>query len=108
MLFEATTAGLRFHVKLTPKGGANALRGTDNAPDGGLLLKAAVTAAPEDGKANDALIRLLSASWNLPKSAFSITSGGTSRLKTLIVAGNPQTLLQESASWPTIAPVKRR
>ena len=46
-------------------------------------LKASVTAPPEDGKANDAVIALLSQEWRLPKSAFAVIKGAATRDKTL-------------------------
>ena len=44
-------------------------------------LKAAVTAAPEDGKANDAVIALVGDSWDVPKSSIAVKTGGTARDK---------------------------
>lgn len=48
-------------------------------------LKVSVTAAAEGGKANAAVIKLLSKAWRLPKGAFSIAAGHTDRRKVLIV-----------------------
>lgn len=62
-------------------------------------LKAAVTAAPEDGKANDALIALLSDEWRVPKSALSIVKGGTSRAKQVSMAGDPAVLSERIRNW---------
>ncbi len=50
-------------------------------------LKVRLTAVPEKGKANDALIAFLAKLWKLPKSAFSIESGKTSRHKKLLIHG---------------------
>jgi uncharacterized protein YggU (UPF0235/DUF167 family) len=69
----------------------------DVTPDG--ALKAAVTAAPEDGKANDAVVALLSQAWRLPKSTFEIVRGGTARAKTLMVAGDPAVIADRIAEW---------
>jgi len=65
----------------------------------GGALKAAVTAPPEDGKANDAVVALLSQAWRLPKSTFEIVRGGTAREKTLMVAGDPAVLADRIAEW---------
>jgi uncharacterized protein YggU (UPF0235/DUF167 family) len=46
-----------------------------------------VTAAPEKGKANAAVVEVLAAALNLPKSALRIVSGETSPLKTVEVDG---------------------
>ncbi len=62
-------------------------------------LKAQVTAPPEDGKANDAVVALLAGEWRLPKSAFDVIKGATSRHKTLSVAGDPESLAGRIAQW---------
>jgi hypothetical protein len=62
-------------------------------------LKAWVTAAPEDGKANDAVIALLGKSWRLPKSAFALKTGATSRDKVFSVTGEPQALAVRIGDW---------
>ena len=81
---------LSFYVRLTPKGGRDAIEGWAAASDGSQHLKARVRAVPEDGKANDALVALLAKTLSLPKSALRIASGATSRLKRIEIAGqNP-------------------
>jgi uncharacterized protein len=54
-------------------------------PDGSWV--AAVTASPVDGKANDAVIRLLANHFRVPKSSISIESGLTSRQKRIRIEG---------------------
>jgi uncharacterized protein YggU (UPF0235/DUF167 family) len=51
-----------------------------------------VRAVPEKGKANAALEALLAEALDVPKSAVSVIAGGTSRLKSVRVAGNPDFL----------------
>jgi uncharacterized protein (TIGR00251 family) len=51
------------------------------------MLRVAVTAAPEKGKANEAVIDVVRQALRLPKSAISIISGETSTRKRLLVAG---------------------
>ena len=88
-LFRPAGSGrLRLRVKLTPKAAANRLQGV--TPD--LVLKVAVTAVPENGKANAALIALLAKFWKLPKSAFEIESGATDRRKVLLIEGDADAL----------------
>jgi len=50
-------------------------------------LRVAVTAAPEKGKANRAIIDLLSKSLKIPKSSFEIVSGDTAAQKRFLVVG---------------------
>jgi uncharacterized protein YggU (UPF0235/DUF167 family) len=82
-----------FQVRLTPKGGRDAVEGWDAASDGSEHLKCRVRAVPENGKANTALIALLAATLGVPKSTISIVSGATSRLKRVEIAGNSPTLI---------------
>lgn len=77
---------MKITIKLTPNARKNAISGWETDVCGNKILKAQVTAIPEDGKANKALIALLSKEWKIPKSAISILRGDTSRLKTLEIA----------------------
>jgi uncharacterized protein (TIGR00251 family) len=77
-----------FHVRLTPKGGRDAVEGWETASDGSAHLKARVRAVPEDGKANAALIALLADTFDLSKSAIQIVAGATSRLKRVQITGD--------------------
>jgi uncharacterized protein (TIGR00251 family) len=79
--------GIRFTVRLTPKGGRDAVAGWDRAPDGKVFLRARVSAPPEDGKANDALVRLIAKKLRIGSSRVQIISGATSRIKTIEVRG---------------------
>ena len=65
----------------------------------GGTLKAQVTARAEDGKANAAVIELLAVTWRLPKSAFSVTRGATSRDKVISIAGEPALLVARIMDW---------
>ena len=51
------------------------------------MLRVAVTAAPEKGKANRAIVELLSEALGVPKSAIELLSGETSPQKRFLVAG---------------------
>jgi uncharacterized protein (TIGR00251 family) len=62
-------------------------------------LKVAVTAPPEDGKANDAVIALLARTWRLPKSTFAVIKGMTARDKVVSVRGDPARLVPQIEQW---------
>ncbi len=81
-------------VRLTPKAGRNTIDGIKADADGTGRLAVAVTAAPESGKANLALIGLLAKSWKLPKSAISIETGAKARTKMVRLAGDPARILE--------------
>jgi uncharacterized protein YggU (UPF0235/DUF167 family) len=52
-----------------------------------MYLKARVRAAPEDGKANAALIALIAKTLSVAKSNVSVVRGATSRMKVLEIEG---------------------
>jgi uncharacterized protein (TIGR00251 family) len=83
---------IRFAVRLTPKGGRDSVEGWTVESDGKRTLKARVSAPPEDGKANQALIRLLAKTLNIGKSKVRIVSGAASRLKIIEVECSPSEL----------------
>jgi uncharacterized protein YggU (UPF0235/DUF167 family) len=62
-------------------------------------LTATVTAIPEDGPANKALIRLLSKEWQVAKSSIQLTNGQANRRKILLIEGNPAALLVDLSRW---------
>ena len=84
---------MRFAVRLTPKGGRDAIDGWAEGADGRWYLKARVAVPPESGKANAALIALLAKTLLVAKSKVTIASGETARLKQLDVSGAPDYLL---------------
>jgi len=91
--YRCTGQGISFQVRLTPKGGRDAVEGWQEGADGVAHLKARVRAVPEDGKANAALIVLLAAKLDVPKSAVRIASGATARLKRIEIAGGGAELI---------------
>lgn len=97
MPFAAAEGGVRVHVKLAPKAAADRI-GPVHASGEGAVLKVAVTAAPERGRANAAMIALLAKAWGVPKSSLSVIKGETDRNKTLFVEGDADALLAKMAA----------
>ncbi len=79
-------------VRLTPRGGRDAVEGAETLADGRAVLKARVRAVPEDGKANAALESLIAAALGIGRSQVAVVQGKTARLKTLAVEGDPARL----------------
>lgn len=90
--WRATADGVTLAVRLTPKGGRDAIDGVETMSDGRSVLKARVRAVPEDGKANAALIELLAKALKVARSCVTVSAGHTSRVKTLEIAGDPEML----------------
>ncbi|MGY5779888.1 DUF167 domain-containing protein [Rhizobium sp. LEGMi135b] len=92
--WQAFPDHLRLSVRLTPSGGRDAIDGLEAGSDGECHLKARVSVAPEKGKANKALIALLSKSLGIPKSTLTLISGDTARKKILRIEGEPEDLIR--------------
>ncbi len=75
-------------VKVTPKAPKDAVLGLKSDANGKPELQVKLRATPEDGKANAALICLLSETFDLPKSVLEITRGLTSRQKMIALRRN--------------------
>ncbi|MBX9457047.1 MAG: DUF167 domain-containing protein [Rhizobium sp.] len=87
----------RLSVRLTPNGGRDAIDACEMDTENGPLLRARVSAAPEGGKANAALIALIAKSLKIPKTSIGIDSGATSRTKNLRIAVAPEVLSEKLA-----------
>ena len=87
-----TQDGIRIAVRAQPKAGRDAIDGVRSLPDGErLAIK--VTAAPERGRANMAIVALLAKVLGVPPSAVTVASGVTGRDKVIAIAGDPAALL---------------
>ena len=83
---------MRFRVHVTPKSRANAVETEGAGRDATIRVR--VTAAPEDGKANDAVIALLADRLDVPRRAVRVAGGAASRAKWIEVEG-----LEEEELW---------
>ena len=94
---SAAADGVRLAVRLTPKASAERIVGLADEADGGVVLKVAVTAAPENGKANAALLKLLARVFHLPARDFAVLRGVSGRRKVVAVSGAPGALMAQIA-----------
>lgn len=97
--FETVPGGLRLRLRLTPNAARDGIGGVALDAEEVAWLTATVTAAPENGRANKALIKLLSKSWKVPKSSIEVTSGATRRRKVLLIAGDGDALAAKLNDW---------
>jgi uncharacterized protein len=84
----ATKDGVRLTVRVAPKASRSRVVGV---ADG--VLKVAVAAPPEDGKANAALIETIAEAFGVPRRDVVLAAGAASRRKLVDVAGDPARLL---------------
>lgn len=82
-------------VQVHPKSHENKILGWKSSADTKAELSVKLTAAPESGKANQALVKLLAKELHIPKSSITIKSGQTSRHKILDIALDEDTLAQK-------------
>lgn len=86
--------GIEVYIKLTPKAAKNAITGILADEGGGSFLKISVTAVPENNKANQALIALLSKALHIAKRDIIIKSGMTNTRKTIMIYGVSEAALR--------------
>lgn len=79
---EEALDGMLLPVKARAGASQNAITGTHDG-----RLKVSVTQAPEKGKANQAIVKLLAKSLGLSRSQIELVSGETSPQKTFLVSG---------------------
>jgi uncharacterized protein YggU (UPF0235/DUF167 family) len=78
---------MRLAVRVTPRGGRDAVEGWTRDEADRPVLKLRVCATAADGAANEAVIALLAKSLSVPKSAVEIVRGHTARVKQVEIAG---------------------
>lgn len=88
---------LLLSIRLTPGAAREDVGGSWTDEKGADWLGARVRAVPEKGRANGALIALLAKVLDWPKSAISLESGDSNRLKRLRIKGGGQALERLSA-----------
>jgi hypothetical protein len=74
--------GVRLHLRVKPGGRADRLLG----PHAG-ALKLEVRAAPERGRANDAVVRLLAKALGVGRSQVEVIAGAAARDKVVVLGG---------------------
>jgi len=84
--------GVTVAVRLTPKGGRDAIDGIEQMADGRSVLKARVAAPPSEGEANDALCKLIARALRVAPRDVSVAAGATARIKRLTIAGDGPSL----------------
>ncbi len=91
--WQQTPEGVNVAVRLTPKGGRDAIDGLEILSDGRAVLKVRVRAAPSEGEANEALCRLIAKSVGVPPRDVALVAGATARIKRLTISGDGPTLM---------------
>jgi uncharacterized protein YggU (UPF0235/DUF167 family) len=90
--FVRRERGLEIALKVTPKAGRVAIEGLVADAAGTLWLAVKVTAPPEGGRANEAVLALLAKRLAVPASSLRLVTGATARWKRVLVEGDPDEL----------------
>lgn len=85
--FRINKEGVELFIRCTPNASKNQINGLTIDANGRQYIKIHVNAVPENNKANDAIIQLLSKQFDIPKSCITQTSGHTQRLKIFLLEG---------------------
>ena len=95
-------AASRLAVRVTPRGGRDAVEGWTHDADGRPLLRVRVAAAASDGQANAAVIALLAKMLGRPRSSVRLTAGAGARVKRFDIEGiAPSELADRLGSPPS-------
>ena len=85
--WTATADSVVVIVRLTPRGGRDAIDGVAQLADGRSVLKVRVRAAASEGEANAALMKLIAKSLGVAMRDVSLVAGASARLKHLRISG---------------------
>ena len=85
--------GILVDVRLTPRGGRDAIDGVERRADGRTVLKARVRAPAFEGEANAALCRLLAGAADAAPRQVTLAAGATARIKRVRIKGDAQHLI---------------
>jgi uncharacterized protein len=86
----APGGGLLVDVRLTPRGGRDAIDGVERRADGRIVLKARVRAPAFEGEANAALCRLVAGVAGAAPRQVTLVAGATARVKCVRIMGDAQ------------------
>jgi uncharacterized protein len=89
--WRADPAGLKVLVRVTPKSAREGIEGTVETAQG-VALAVRVRAVPQDGDANRAVLHAVAEWLGVARSGVTLLSGPRSRVKTVLVAGEAESL----------------
>ena len=99
MPFRSNDNGVLVTVRLRPGASANRIDGVETMADGQRRLAVRVTAVPQKGKANQAMIKLLAKTWRLPRGDLEVVSGAKDRNKVVLLRGDGYALMRFLQRW---------
>lgn len=100
MQFQTTATGILLAVKVRAKTMARPPKILIDQ-DGRSVVELAVSAPPERGLANKAVIVLVANALDLPKTAVTLQNGASARHKLFLLHGDPAVLTRKLTAWLT-------
>jgi uncharacterized protein (TIGR00251 family) len=97
--YTRNTGGVRLSVRLSPKARRAGFAGVEADADGRSHIKVRVTAVPEGGKANRALIKLLASELKLPAACLAVATGARDRRKSIQISGDADEIETRLREW---------
>lgn len=94
-------------VRLTPRSQCDGLEGVARLADSRLVAKARVRAPAEDGKANDALLKLIAECVGLPVSRITLAAGPAARVKKIYCHGEATSIARALEKALGLAPTEQ-
>jgi uncharacterized protein len=85
--WTAAADGVVIAVRLTPRGGRDAIEGIAQLADGRSVLKVRVRAVASEGQANAALVKLIARTLGVAARDVSLVAGASARLKRVKING---------------------
>jgi uncharacterized protein (TIGR00251 family) len=83
--YRQTNGGIEIRVRVIPNAKQEGIMGVELRDDGNEYLKIKTRAIPEDGKANDSIIKILAKALKTSKSNITLLGGATNRTKTFLI-----------------------
>jgi len=90
--FRLARNGVDLFVRLTPRASKDEIGSVETTEVGRSHISARVRAAPDKGKANAAIEKLVAGWLGVPRSTASVSAGATQRLKTVHIDGEPEAI----------------
>jgi uncharacterized protein YggU (UPF0235/DUF167 family) len=103
-----STQGISVALRVTPRGGRDAIDGIETLANGRSVVKVRVRVIAEGGEANRAVTELLAKALGVSKAKVRILSGVTSRLKQVAVDGDPKILGEKLREVTAARPEKAK
>lgn len=96
--YQKENNNIIIHLRVIPNSSKNEICGIINDANRQQFIKVKVTAIPDEGKANKALLKFLRNEWNIKSSDIELISGKTARIKKILITNYAESFLNYLAN----------